>query len=334
MNEHSSFRETIKPVTEDVSNPLWSVMIPTYNCASYLRETLASVLAQDPGPDIMQIEVVDDCSTNDDPYSVVEEVGRGRVSFYRQPKNVGHVKNFNTCLQRSRGKLIHVLHGDDRVLNNFYTKLQLGFETEQSIGAAFSRQMNINENGDEIWCPEVEQSSSGVLDNWIERIAVQCIIQPPSIVVRRDVYEKLGGFDNRICCTGEDWEMWVRIAAHYPMWYEPEILVNYRVHSVSLTKRCQRTGQNIRDLSKAVDLNESSLPISIREELTNKAKKNWALYAINNAKKMLRNDDVAAAIIQLKEALKCDASPQVIKAMTSMLKAEAKEWLKRKIVHV
>ncbi|MEM6403742.1 MAG: glycosyltransferase, partial [Cyanobacteria bacterium P01_D01_bin.116] len=253
MNEHSSFRETIKPVTEDVSNPLWSVMIPTYNCASYLRETLASVLAQDPGPDIMQIEVVDDCSTNDDPYSVVEEVGRGRVSFYRQPKNVGHVKNFNTCLQRSRGKLIHVLHGDDRVLNNFYTKLQLGFETEQSIGAAFSRQMNINENGDEIWCPEVEQSSSGVLDNWIERIAVQCIIQPPSIVVRRDVYEKLGGFDNRICCTGEDWEMWVRIAAHYPMWYEPEILVNYRVHSVSLTKRCQRTGQNIRDLSKAVD---------------------------------------------------------------------------------
>lgn len=334
MNEHSSFRETIKPVTEDVSNPLWSVMIPTYNCASYLRETLASVLAQDPGPDIMQIEVVDDCSTNDDPYSVVEEVGRGRVSFYRQPKNVGHVKNFNTCLQRSRGKLIHVLHGDDRVLNNFYTKLQLGFETEPSIGAAFSRQMNINENGDEIWCPEVEQSSSGVLDNWIERIAVQCIIQPPSIVVRRDVYEKLGGFDNRICCTGEDWEMWVRIAAHYPMWYEPEILVNYRVHSVSLTKRCQRTGQNIRDLSKAVDINESSLPISIREELTNKAKKNWALYAINNAKKMLKNDDTGAAIIQIKEALKCNASAEVIKEMTSMLKVEAKDWLKRKIVRV
>ncbi|MEM9924947.1 MAG: glycosyltransferase [Cyanobacteria bacterium P01_D01_bin.50] len=332
MNEHSFYRQKIQPVPEDVSRPLWSVMIPTYNCASYLRETLASVLVQDPGPDMMQIEVIDDCSTKDDPAAVVEELGRGRVNFYRQPNNVGHVKNFNTCLQRSRGKLIHVLHGDDRLLNNFYTKLLSGFETEPSIGAAFCRQMNINENGEELWCPEVEQSHSGKLSNWIERIAVQCIIQPPSIVVRRDVYEKLGGFDSRICCTGEDWEMWVRIAAHYSMWYEPEVLVNYRVHSVSLTKRCQRTGQNIRDLSKAVDINKSSLPALIKEEITDKAKKNWALYAINNAKKMLRKQDTVAAMIQLKEALRCNASPQVIKAMISMFKTESKEWLKRKIV--
>lgn len=332
MNDHSFYRQEIQPVPEDVSRPLWSVMIPTYNCANYLQETLASVLAQDPDPNMMQIEVVDDCSTKDDPYSVVKEMGRGRVNFYRQPNNVGHIKNFNTCLQRSRGKLIHVLHGDDRVLDNFYTKLQLGFETEPSIGAAFCRQMNINENGDELWCPQVEQSSSGVLSNWIERIGIQCIIQPPSIVVRRDVYEKLGGFDSRICCAGEDWEMWVRIAAHYPMWYEPEILVNYRVHSASLTKRCQRKGQNIRDLRFIIDINKSSLPASNREKITNKAKINWALYAINNAKKMLRKNDTGAAIIQLKEALKCDSSPQVIKATILMLKAEAKELLKIKIV--
>ena len=59
--------------------PLWSVMIPAYNCASYLRQTLASVLAQDPGPEQMQIEVVDDGSTKDDPESVVRETGKGRV---------------------------------------------------------------------------------------------------------------------------------------------------------------------------------------------------------------------------------------------------------------
>ena len=191
---------------------------------------------------------------------------------------------------------------------------------------------SINENGDEIWCPEVEQSSSGVLDNWIERIAVQCIIQPPSIVVRRDVYEKLGGFDNRICCTGEDWEMWVRIAAHYSMWYEPEPLVNYRVHSASLTKRCQRKGQNIRDLRSIVDINKTSLPPSIAEEISDRANKNWALYAIRIASKMLRNNDTGAAIIQLKEALKCDNSPEVINAIISMLKKETKGWLKRKFV--
>jgi GT2 family glycosyltransferase len=71
----------ITPVPEGVHRPFWSVMIPTYNCANYLAQTLESVLAQDPGPERMQIEVIDDCSTKDDPEAVVREIGKGRVSF-------------------------------------------------------------------------------------------------------------------------------------------------------------------------------------------------------------------------------------------------------------
>ncbi len=67
MNEQHPYRATIAPVPQDTPRPLLSVMIPTYNCAGYLRETLASVLSQDPGPEIMQIEVIDDRSTQDDP---------------------------------------------------------------------------------------------------------------------------------------------------------------------------------------------------------------------------------------------------------------------------
>ena len=63
----------IEPVPSSVARPMWSVMIPTYNCARYLRKTLESVLAQDRGPKSMQIEVVDDCSTEDDPEAVVAE---------------------------------------------------------------------------------------------------------------------------------------------------------------------------------------------------------------------------------------------------------------------
>lgn len=98
----TEYRAKIPPVPEDIQRPMWSVMIPTYNCAQYLRKTLESVLAQDPGQERMQIEVVDDCSTEDDPQSVVDELGRGRVSFFRQSQNVGLVRNFETCLLRSK----------------------------------------------------------------------------------------------------------------------------------------------------------------------------------------------------------------------------------------
>ena len=68
--------------------PLWSVIIPTFNCAAYLREALESVLCQDLGPGIMHIEVVDDRSTKDDPEAAVREVGRGRVDFWRNRENL------------------------------------------------------------------------------------------------------------------------------------------------------------------------------------------------------------------------------------------------------
>ena len=65
---------SISPITLKSDRPLWSVVIPTYNCAHYLKETLQSVLAQDPGEAIMEIIVVDDHSTKDDPEAVVKAI--------------------------------------------------------------------------------------------------------------------------------------------------------------------------------------------------------------------------------------------------------------------
>ena len=87
----NAYQEPIEPVPTGTRRPLWSVMIPAYNCAQYLRETLARVLVQDPGADRMQIEVVDDCSS-DDPKAVVNEVDPGRVDYYQQSRNVGKVR--------------------------------------------------------------------------------------------------------------------------------------------------------------------------------------------------------------------------------------------------
>lgn len=312
MSEQHSYRATILPVPEGTARPLWSVMIPTYNCANYLHETLVNVLEQDPGPEVMQIEVIDDCSTRDDPAVVVEELGRGRVGFYQQPQNVGHIKNFQTCLERSRGKLVHLLHGDDCVRNGFYRKLQRGFEENSEVGAAFCRHIHMDEYGHWQYLSPLEQTESGVLNNWLERIAIIQRIQTPSIVVRRDVYEKLGGFDRRIRYWGEDWEMWVRIAAHYPVWYEVEPLALYRTHSVSLSGHAVRSGENIQDFRRAIGIVKDYLPNDFADRLSKKALENYAFYALNDADKLAEQGDTKAAMSQIREALLCCSSLKVI----------------------
>ena len=310
-----------EPPREDVSaRPLWSVMIPTFNCAIYLREALVSVLRQDQGPDIMQIEVVDDCSDRDDPEAVVRELGSGRVEFHRQPRNVGHTVNFATCLQRARGRLIHQLHGDDRVQDGFYKAMQRAFEQNQDIGAAFCRHGFIDAEGKQFNVSDLERPESGVLDGWVEKIAVRQHIQTPSMVVRRDVYEKLGGFDARVGAM-EDWEMWVRIAVNYPVWYEVNPLALYRVHGNSSTSRYVRTGENIRDARRAIEVMHSYLPLEVRDELRSKALEHWARCAINiYARDLIESGHTIPAVRQLMEGLRCNHSIKSIKDFLYMLK--------------
>jgi glycosyltransferase involved in cell wall biosynthesis len=323
MNQQNIYRATILPVAEETTRPLWSVMIPTYNCANYLRETLSSVLEQDPGADVMQIEVVDDHSTADDPKAVVEELGKGRVEFYRQPQNVKHVNNFNTCLQRARGKLIHLLHGDDHVREGFYEKMQKAFYENPSIGAAFSRHIFMDEHGH--WQAISEQllSESGILPNWLERIVVKQYIQTPSIVVRREVYEKLGGFDRRFLNYYEDWEMWVRITANYPISYEVEPLAVYRIHSASNTGLHIRSGENIRDIRRGLDIVQSYLheylPQATAIKLLTQNRENSALFALNNAHQMLKTGDTQGGTTQIRESLKLSHSLKVIKRLIGII---------------
>lgn len=319
MNEQHPDRATIPPVTDPVQRPLWSVMIPTYNCANYLRKTLASVLEQDPGADVMQIEVVDDGSTKDNPAAVVEELGKGRVGFYQQPQNVGYIRNFETCLQRSRGQIIHLLHGDDCVRDGFYNKLQRPFLEDRNIGAAFCRHIHMDEAGHWHYISPLERSESGILENWLEKIAVRQRIQTPSIVVRREVYERLGGFDRRIRYWGEDWEMWVRIAAQYPVWYEVEPLALYRTHSNSLSGHSVRSGANIQDFRKAIGFVKEYLPPDRANILTKTALENYAIYALDTSQKFLLKGEVFGALNQLKEAFRCRLSLKVLRRMIKLL---------------
>jgi glycosyltransferase involved in cell wall biosynthesis len=317
MSEHPGY-PSIVPVRKEVHKPLWSVMIPTYNCTKYLERTLHSVLDQASRSELMQIEVVDDCSTKNDPEAVVTKLGRGRVSFYRQPQNVGAIRNFNTCIERSVGQIVHILHDDDMVLPGFYDVLQAAFAQEPTIGAAFCRHIYIDEEEHHLFLSALESTTAGVVTNCLERIAVSCMIQTPAIVVRRSVYEALGGFHPELFHAG-DWDMWKRIATHYPVWYEPQSLACYREHSSSHTSSLIRSGANIANARKSIEMSQLYLPNTIAGELTSKARDVYALYAFETACRQLAKSDVIAAIAQAREAFKCSPSFKVIRQIIPFL---------------
>jgi glycosyltransferase involved in cell wall biosynthesis len=301
-------RSTVTPM-EGAGRPRWSVMISTYNCAGHLEAALSSVLAQDPGPEAMQIEVVDDHSTSDDPEAVVARLGAGRVIFHRQPKNVGVVANLNTCLQRSRGELVHLLHGDDLVLDDFYSTLEERLRAHPDAGAAYCRHLYVDEHGRRVDAAPLEPASSGILADGARFLAAEQRIMTPCIVVRRSAYEELGGFDDRLACA-EDWEMWVRIAARFPVYYEKRPLACYRLHGDSNTGRNLHNGRNLDYTRLAIELFSSYFEPAERRAVKRTAFSRYAASGLEAARSLQSQGDAAGARAQLRVVWRLEKSPR------------------------
>ncbi len=298
----------IAPVRNVAERPLWSVMIPSYNCSDYLRKTLLSVLAQDPGPGEMQIEVIDDHSTDADVEALVAEIGNGRVTYFRQESNVGSLRNFETCLNRSIGEWVHILHGDDLVIPGFYDEVERLFDLYPDAGAAFTGYFHINDRDELLYPNEPLASGPGPIDNWFTIIAQSQQVQPPAMVVKRKVYEQLGGFYGMH--YGEDWEMWVRISAHFPVVHSPMHLAKYRVHDNNITSNYFLSGQHIRDISKAIDLVQAYIPANERKKLRDLARKNYAIYFARTTDMVYhRYKNPEQALAQAMDSLKMHRNP-------------------------
>jgi glycosyltransferase involved in cell wall biosynthesis len=90
-------------------------LVPNYNYVQYLGEAIGSVLAQDFTD--FELIVSDDASTDDSPTLLAELASRdSRVQFFRQPTNLGLVRNLNWCLGRARGEYIKFLLSDDKLV--------------------------------------------------------------------------------------------------------------------------------------------------------------------------------------------------------------------------
>lgn len=312
----------ILPVVELAGRPRWSVMIPVYNCKQFLPEALKSVLSQALPESEMQIEVIDDASTDGDILALVEFIGKGRVKYFRQKENVGSIRNFETCINRSSGVLVHILHGDDFIEKGYYRHISALFEKYPDAGAAFCRWRTIDENGRKVYDQNPEMEGEGILKNWLMRIVERQLVQYAAITVRREVYEKLGGF--YAVSYAEDWEMWVRIARYSPVAYFPEILANYRKHSNSISGNKYLNGQNLLDITTVINLIQHHVPIDQQQAVLRKSRKYYANYGIKIARLLWHQyHDLSIVNAQVKQALNLYQTPilylRVIKLYVKIL---------------
>jgi hypothetical protein len=138
-----------------------------------------------------------------------------------------------------------------------------------------------------------------VLANWLPTIAERQRIQTPAAVVARSTYETLGGYRHDLC-HALDWEMWVRIAARYHVWYEPRPLAVYRRHVANETSRLFASGAVWPDMARAMRINAATLPDSIRHT-TLAASVRWhAASAMRTAERQLATGATPAAAATLR----------------------------------
>jgi len=312
----------IDPVPRELPRPFWSVMIPAFNRTAFLERTLRAVLQQDPGPDQMQIEVLDDASTQDDLEAIVRQMGQGRVQFYRHPRHLGMVENFNAAVQRCRGRWVHILPDDDLPIDGFYRRLRQGIEQAPDVKAAFCRFGFIDEHDRMVAAMAQEASAPGVLQNWIELLGLRQRVQSAAIVVNRDAYQQLGAFCPQLFGAAT-WEMYQRIAALGPVWYEPQLLAACRQHDLPRASRSFRSAAALAGPRLAIAAAHRYLPADRADAITGQARADQAQLAIGAAQQLLQSGDFDAAVVQIREAFLLNSSPPFVQQARQALAALA-----------
>lgn len=117
-------------------NDLVSIIIPTYNRSWGLALAIKSVLAQT--HQNYELLIIDDCS-QDDTASVVKTFFDSRITYYRQPVNVGMVKNWGEMLRFVRSKFIVFLSDDDQLQPDFIANRLKYLSRDENIIVAFSK---------------------------------------------------------------------------------------------------------------------------------------------------------------------------------------------------
>jgi len=215
-----------------------------------------------------------------------------------------------------------LLHDDDWVAPGFYRAMQRGILESPNIGAAFCRHTIVDESGNSVRLSLLERETPGVIPCWLERIAGLCRLQTPSIVVRREAYERLGGYCPQ-ARSAFDWEMWQRLAVHYPVWYDPAPLAFFRLNSGSESAALKATGGQIADTRAVIEIARTYLPSAMVDTLSRRAGDYYAMFAMDLARQQIEAGNLSAAILNLREGIRCSTSDQVTRKLIALLSGAA-----------
>ena len=243
-----------------------SIMIPNYNNAHYIGETLHSLLAVGSKIADAQIEVLDNCST-DNSEAVVKEVGRGRVRWTQHSENLGTYRNHNLCFEKAERDWVHILHSDDTIFASAYEEFdwcltEMQAESDKLIGAVFGR--CVYGNGESVWegiAAELGPEVRGLFDyhpmKWTK---------PPmhflSTITRREIALALGGFDAHVGPVA-DWDFWWRLNRQVAAAYTNQCLGFYRLsptnHSAALAKTAGIARSGLEQLFRIAKATEAEI---------------------------------------------------------------------------
>jgi glycosyltransferase involved in cell wall biosynthesis len=212
-------------------SPKVSVLVATYNCGNYLRETLQSVLAQTVSD--YEVVIVDDGSDDGTEEVVQSFIADGRFRYYRT-EHRGQPAAKNLAVVVSRAPLLAFLDADDVwVADKLERQLQL-LDEQPDVGVVYSRRTLI----DEASRPVPYQQPVLHRGHILPQIFQDNFICFSSVVVRRRVFDQVGAFDERLPLA-VDYELWLRVASHFPFDYVDTPLLHYRTGHASLSRRAE-----------------------------------------------------------------------------------------------
>jgi glycosyltransferase involved in cell wall biosynthesis len=220
-------------------SPLISVIIPVYNAARYIEATIASVINQDEKD--LEIIIVNDGSTDAtmEIISGLAETDHRMVVLSQQNKGVSAARNLG--YKQSKGKYIAFLDADDIWLPNNLS-LKIAKLKDSSFGMVHSDAQVI----DEASHPQgnfLRGQEGNLLNAMLEWNGTQ-VPGPSSILIRREVIESAGLFDERLS-TSADQDFFIRVAALYQIGRVNEITWMYRVHPENMHKNIARMEHDV-----------------------------------------------------------------------------------------